>query len=473
MAAEGGLFGAELRVVNAGVDLFADALAARGVPVSRVDWRPPAAEALARALAGRGRRGQPRGDEAARRRPARPGRRPAGARGRAGHDADDLASRRTADRVGPDERAGARGGHRRAALRAPRRDAGGGRAPRGVRIAHVRSLSPPRRGRADGRDHDGPDAGHGGRESRDREPELLDAQRGPRQGASLRGQRARRDRPAPVVRRRPRPRARRGAAADGRRRRPQPHRPGRPDGRRVPQPEPGRLRAPHQDAGAPRRGPRHRAGRARAHPQLRGGERPLLPERGDGGVQGGDGRRPRRPPEQPGHDDGAQRHRVRHPRERTRRPLVHRTVRDAGRALFPGLHRGGRQPGHGGQRDHRDRRPRRLRDGGRAGHRPVRGRDAGGRARLHPADVRDHARRERGVPAADARLPRDADRDRHPARPPDRDPPADQHGHRPSEARDRPDRRRARQPAHGVLRGGRAARWRPSWPMPSAITVGG
>ena len=41
MAAEGGLFGAELRVVNAGVDLFADALAARGVEVSRVDWRPP------------------------------------------------------------------------------------------------------------------------------------------------------------------------------------------------------------------------------------------------------------------------------------------------------------------------------------------------------------------------------------------------------------------------------------------------
>jgi len=47
VAAEGGLFGAELRVVNAGVDLFADALAARGIPVSRVDWRPPAAKALA------------------------------------------------------------------------------------------------------------------------------------------------------------------------------------------------------------------------------------------------------------------------------------------------------------------------------------------------------------------------------------------------------------------------------------------
>ena len=31
MAAERGLFGAELRVVNAGVDLFADALGGRGV----------------------------------------------------------------------------------------------------------------------------------------------------------------------------------------------------------------------------------------------------------------------------------------------------------------------------------------------------------------------------------------------------------------------------------------------------------
>jgi len=40
--AEGGLFGAELRVVNAGIDLFADALGSRGVEVSRVDWRPPA-----------------------------------------------------------------------------------------------------------------------------------------------------------------------------------------------------------------------------------------------------------------------------------------------------------------------------------------------------------------------------------------------------------------------------------------------
>jgi hypothetical protein len=37
------LIGTEVRVVNVGVDVFADALDARGVRVSRVDWRPPAA----------------------------------------------------------------------------------------------------------------------------------------------------------------------------------------------------------------------------------------------------------------------------------------------------------------------------------------------------------------------------------------------------------------------------------------------
>ena len=47
MAVDGGLFGAELRVVNVGVDLFAAALTARGVEVSRVDWRPPATDTLA------------------------------------------------------------------------------------------------------------------------------------------------------------------------------------------------------------------------------------------------------------------------------------------------------------------------------------------------------------------------------------------------------------------------------------------
>jgi len=47
VTAEVGLFGAELRVVNAGVDLFADALGSRGVEVSRVDWRPPASPTVA------------------------------------------------------------------------------------------------------------------------------------------------------------------------------------------------------------------------------------------------------------------------------------------------------------------------------------------------------------------------------------------------------------------------------------------
>jgi hypothetical protein len=42
VAAEPPLFGSDLAVVNVGVDLFADALDARGVRVGRVDWRPPA-----------------------------------------------------------------------------------------------------------------------------------------------------------------------------------------------------------------------------------------------------------------------------------------------------------------------------------------------------------------------------------------------------------------------------------------------
>ncbi len=37
-----GFFASPLRAVSAGVELFADALDAQGVPVTRVDWRPPA-----------------------------------------------------------------------------------------------------------------------------------------------------------------------------------------------------------------------------------------------------------------------------------------------------------------------------------------------------------------------------------------------------------------------------------------------
>src|SRR4051812_36105366 len=36
------LLGGELRVISAGAPLFADSLAAQGVAVETVDWRPPA-----------------------------------------------------------------------------------------------------------------------------------------------------------------------------------------------------------------------------------------------------------------------------------------------------------------------------------------------------------------------------------------------------------------------------------------------
>lgn len=48
------LLAAEPHVVTAGVDLFADALAAQAVPTTAVEWRPPMAgseDALARVMA--------------------------------------------------------------------------------------------------------------------------------------------------------------------------------------------------------------------------------------------------------------------------------------------------------------------------------------------------------------------------------------------------------------------------------------
>lgn len=46
------LLGRPLEVVNLGLEVFAEALEAEGVPVVRVDWRPPAGgdEELARIL---------------------------------------------------------------------------------------------------------------------------------------------------------------------------------------------------------------------------------------------------------------------------------------------------------------------------------------------------------------------------------------------------------------------------------------
>ena len=86
-----------------------------------------------------------------------------------------------------------------------------------------------------------------------------------------------------------------------------------------------------------------------------GPDRPVLPERGDGGLQGDCRRRPRRRRrEQPGHGDVAQRRRVRGAAGRDRRPLVHGAGEHAPGALLRRLLGGGRQPGHRRLGDHRD-----------------------------------------------------------------------------------------------------------------------
>ena len=73
------------------------------------------------------------------------------------------------------------------------------------------------------------------------------------------------------------------------------------------------------------------------------------------------------------------------------------------RPLLPRLHRRGRRAGPRRQRHHRDRRARRLRDGGGARDRPVRRRHAGGRDRQHARDDAHHARAQRRftLPALD------------------------------------------------------------------------
>ena len=128
-----------------------------------------------------------------------------------------------------------------------------------------------------------------------------------------------------------------------------------------------------------------------------------------------------------------------------------------GRPVLPGLRPRRRQPRPGRQRDHRDVRDRRLRDGGRPGHRPVRRRHAGRRARLHPRDGADHPRPKNadlalpplgfvGTPTGiDARrVVESGHRAGH------------QHRHRPPRAGHRPDRGRDRPRAAGLLRGSRS-----------------
>jgi hypothetical protein len=49
----GSLLGQPLRVVNVGLEVFAQALEAEGVTVLQVDWRPPAGDAGVAALLAR------------------------------------------------------------------------------------------------------------------------------------------------------------------------------------------------------------------------------------------------------------------------------------------------------------------------------------------------------------------------------------------------------------------------------------
>ena len=112
----------------------------------------------------------------------------------------------------------------------------------------------------------------------------------------------------------------------------------------------------------------HRAehGRARGVPRLHRPQRSVLPQCRDGDGKGAHRSGARHRGLDRRHRHEPERHRLRHPRVRHRRPLVHGAGRDAGRALFPGLQRKGRQSRHGRFGDRRNHRPRRLRDGGSA-----------------------------------------------------------------------------------------------------------
>ena len=86
---------------------------------------------------------------------------------------------------------------------------------------------------------------------------------------------------------------------------------------------------------------------ARRHRRRRGvhrRQRPFLPQPLDGGVQGYARRRCRRPGQQHGDRDGAQRGRLRDPPERHRRDLVHRAGAGRRRPAVPGLQHGGCRP---------------------------------------------------------------------------------------------------------------------------------
>ena len=197
------LFTQELNVVNVGLPNFADNIRAAGGSAVQLAWRPPgggdadAGMRLARLL------GDPRIEEAnatalARYLEAQPvlvdvllareaiaaldGER------RILHAGPPIA---WADMCGPMQGAIAGAIAYEGWAATPEEGARAGRERRG----RARALPPPRRGRADGRDHQPVDAGVGRRERGGRQPRVLQLQRGPRQGAALRRQQRRRARP--------------------------------------------------------------------------------------------------------------------------------------------------------------------------------------------------------------------------------------------------------------------------------------
>ncbi len=283
---------------------------------------------------------------------------------------------------------------------------------------------------------------------------VLQLQRRARQGAALRRQRAGGHRPLAHDGRRRRADAACGAGA---------HRPDRAEaadgagdqhGRRGAQPQRRRDGALHQAhrAGADR-GRRDAPGR-RGDARLHRRQRPLLPQPVDGRVQGDVRRGGGRRGQLDGDGDGAQRRQLRRPPLGHRRRLVRSAGQSGRRALLSRLFDRrcrGRSRRFG---DHRDRRRRRLRDGGGAGDRQVRRRHADRCDPSQPAHARHHARRQSVVHAAGARLRRGRGRHRRAQGGRLRRAAGHQQRHRAPRGRRRPDRRRRHDRADGLLHGG-------------------
>src|SRR5262245_9199567 len=132
--------------------------------------------------------------------------------------------------------------------------------------------------------------------------------------------------------------------------------------------------------------------------------------------------------------------------------MVHSSGRRTRRPVFPRLRPGRREPRSRRQRDHRDDGDRGVLDGSSTGNCALRWRDARRRARLHAADVRHHARPKRRLRYPIAGLRGCAVGHRRAAHRRQRRRTDHQHRDRPPGTRHRPDRRRDRARAAGLLR---------------------